>query len=228
MAGGPADGAGVVRNARRHVHARRHLGVREGGTAGARGSRRDGDRDDADRRFRGAVWMGLRRRQSVCALSPLRPAGRPPRVRRSRARRWPRRHSRCRLQPPRPGRQLPVGLLPRLFHRSVYTNDWGRAINFEGPPPAARSSSRTRATGSTSFISTGCAWMRRRTSRTPRASTCWRQSGGVLGVPPAAGASTSSRRTSRRTRGSYEVPSRAASGSTRSGTTTTITARRWR
>ena len=62
-------------------------------------------------------------------------ARRSARVRRSRARARPRRHPRRRLQPPRSRRQLPGEFSPDYF-TDRYKNDWGRALNFEGPAPA--------------------------------------------------------------------------------------------
>ena len=49
------------------------------------------------------------------------------------ARARPRRHPRRRLQPPRPGRQLPRRVLARLLHATGYTTEWGEALNFDGP-----------------------------------------------------------------------------------------------
>ena len=205
---------------------RGHLG---GGGGRARRRSRDlgvtVDRDDAGRRFRRAVRLGLRRRRPLRADAPLRHARRPARVRRSRARARPRRDPRRRLQPPRAGRQLPVGLLARLLHRPVHER-LGRRDQLRGPARRrARSSSRTRATGSTSSTSTACGSTRRRTSTTPRRAHPRRRSsrrardGGRRRAR-----STSSPRTNRRTRGSCATRRRAATASTRCGTTTSTTA----
>ena len=83
------------------------------------------------------------------------------------------RDPRRRLQPPRARRQLPRRLSRATTSRIDYSNDWGQSLNFEGPAPGARPSSRrTAPTGSTSFTSTGSGSTRRRTSTTRRRSTC--------------------------------------------------------
>ncbi len=108
------------------------------------------------------------------------------------------------------------------YFTDKYTNDWGRALNFEGPAPAREFFVPTPATGSTSSTSTVCALMRRRTSRTPRPARA--------AVDPLAAArqqpadrSTSSGRTSRRMRRSSGRLRRVASALTRCGMTTSIT-----
>ncbi len=74
---------GRLRDARRHVHARRHVGGGGGAAAGARGPRRHRRRDDAGRRLRRARSAGAttaststRRRAStarptICAASSI-------------------------------------------------------------------------------------------------------------------------------------------------------------
>ena len=57
-------------------------------------------------------------------------------LRRSRARARPRRHPRRRLQPPRPGRQLPRRSSRTTTSPTRYKNDWGEALNFDGPDAA--------------------------------------------------------------------------------------------
>ena len=131
-----ADRPGRLRDARRHLHRGRHVARR--GRASSTELARIGitvDRDDADRGVPGTLRLGLRRRQSLRSGAHLRHAGRPARLRRSRARLRPRRHSRRRLQPSRARRQLPDRVLARLLHRQVHQR-LGRAINFEGPRPA--------------------------------------------------------------------------------------------
>ena len=81
--------------------------------------------------FPGDVRLGLRRREPVRADPPLRHARRPPPVRRPRARARPRRDPRRRLQPLRPGRQLPRAVRADYF-TDRYKTEWGEAINFDG------------------------------------------------------------------------------------------------
>ncbi len=53
-----------------------------------------------------------------------------------------------------------------------YANEWGEAVNFDGPElrqPCANSSAPTPPIGPASFTSTGCGWMpRNRSSMLPR------------------------------------------------------------
>ena len=100
--------------------------------AGAGRPRRHRARGDAGRRFHRPLRLGLRRRQPVRADAAVRPARRFPPLRRSRPRRRPRRHSRRGLQPLRPRRQLPRPVL-RDYFTDRYKNEWGEAINFDGP-----------------------------------------------------------------------------------------------
>ena len=110
-----------------------------------------------------------------------------------------------------------------------YTNDWGRAINFEGPP-AARAF----------FVENAGYWIDEYPLRRPaarrdaghqgrlgRARHCRDRRSGPARRPDAS-ASTSSRRTSRRTRCSSGRCRTAATASMRSGTTTITTPRWWR
>ncbi len=151
-----STGPGPLRAARRHVHASRHVGRRGGRARRARRSRRHGHRDDARRRLRGPLRLGLRRRESLRADAALRHARRSARA--------------SSIARTRAG----LGVILDVVYNHLgpdgnylaefspdyftdrYTNDWGRAINFEGAAPRrVRSSSRTPATGSTSSISTG-------------------------------------------------------------------------
>ena len=126
--------------------------------------------------FAGRVRVGLRRRQPLCADAPVWHARRSPPLRRSRARRRPRRDPGRRLQPSRTGRQLSERVLARLLHRQVQQR-LGPRDQLRGPARRrARSSSRTPATGSTSSISTGSVSTRRRTCTTRRRSTSSRRS----------------------------------------------------
>ena len=183
---------------------RRHVGRGRERAAGARAHRHHADRGDAGRRVRGPVRLGLRRRRSVRAVASVRHARRFPPLRRRRARVRHRRHPRRRLQPPRPGRQLPARVLAGLLHRPVRERV-GRRDQLRRP--GRRAGARvlhqpTPATGSTSFISTACGSTRRSRSTISRRSTSWRRSAGARARRPrTAGASSSSPRTSRRTRG---------------------------
>ena len=129
---------GDLRDARRHVHARGHVGAAAARARRARRSRRHRHRDDADRGFRGPLRLGLRRRESLCADAALR-----------HARRSARASSIARTQ-------LGIGVILDVVYNHLgpdgnyladfspdyftdrYTNDWGGAINFEGPAPRAR------------------------------------------------------------------------------------------
>ena len=67
-------------------------------------------------------------------------------------------------------------------------NEWGEALNFDGPRSArcASSSSRTPATGSTSSTSTACASTPPTPSTTRRPNTCWRRSAAACATRRAA------------------------------------------
>ena len=113
------------------------------------------------------------------------------------------------------------------YFTDKYTNDWGRAINFDGRARrrCANSSSPTPATGSTSSTSTACASTPRRTSTTRRPRHVLADDGCRGARRPRAGGAIYHRRprTSRRTRGSCVHRPRAATASTRCGTTTFTT-----
>ncbi len=124
--------AGALRAARRHLHAGRHLGGRGGAAAGARRPRHHRHRDDAGRRIRRALRLGLRRRQPLRADAALRHAGRSARA--------------SSIGPMRLGLGVildvvynhlgPDGNYLAEFSTDYFTdrykNDWGRAINFDG------------------------------------------------------------------------------------------------
>ena len=74
---------------------------------------------DAGRRLPRPLRLGLRRRRPVRADAALRHARRLPPLRRSRPQPGHRRDPRCRLQPPRPRRQLPQAVLRGLLHRPL-------------------------------------------------------------------------------------------------------------
>ena len=133
-----------------------------------RRARRHDDRDDAGQRVRRHARLGLRRRESVRADPQLRHARRPARVRRPRARARARRDPRRRLQPPRAGRQLAVPRSRPYRLEGGKPNEWGDALDYRQSAACANSSSRTPATGSTSFTSTACGSTRRRRSTTTR------------------------------------------------------------
>ena len=82
--------------------------------------------------FPGALRLGLRRRRPLRALPPLRRARRPARLRRRGPRLGHRRDPGRRLQPPRPGRQVPGALRRRPTTRERYLTEWGKALNFDG------------------------------------------------------------------------------------------------
>ena len=116
--------------------------------------------------FPGQIRLGLRRRQSVRARSHL--YGSPTTCARSSTDAHAlrdRRHPGCRLQPSRTGRQLSGRVLAGIS--AISTRPTGvTAINFDGERlrtgPRVLPGQR-RVTGSRSFISTDCVWMRRRT-----------------------------------------------------------------
>ena len=122
--------------------------------------------------FAGRFGWGYDGVEPVRADAAVRHAGRPARVRRSRARARHRRHPRRRLQPSRARTGITCAeFSPRLLHRPLHER-LGRGDQLRGRRrPRARTSSRTPATGSTSSTSTACGSTRRRTSRTPRRNT---------------------------------------------------------
>ena len=190
------------------------------------------DRGDADRRVRraasgGATTASTCSRRRTCTARPddfrafvdrAHAAGH-------------RRHPRRRLQPPRSGRQLSADVLAGLLHRSLRERV-GRRDQFRRPRRrrrSASSSSRTPATGSTSSTSTACGSMRRSRSSTARRAHVMAAIGDRVRERAARPAArSSSPRTSRRTPVWSGRRPRAATASTRSGTTTFITARWWR
>ncbi len=107
---------GGLRAARRHVHRGRDVRRGHRAAAGARRSRRDGDRADADCRVRRQPQLGLRRRRPVRARPRLRHAERPAPSRRRGPPGRPRRAPRSRLQPPRARRRVSRQLQPVLLH----------------------------------------------------------------------------------------------------------------
>ena len=129
-------------------------------------------------RVPGRVRLGLRRRRLVRADTPLRHAGRPPPLRRRRARPGPRRDPRRRLQPLRAERQLRRRATRSDYFTDRHPNEWGtrhqlrrRAV----PTACASSCSPTSSTGSASSTSTACASTPRTRSSTTRPSICWRR-----------------------------------------------------
>ncbi len=157
-----------LRDARRHVHAARGPGrPRPRELPELADARHHGARGHAGRRVPRPLRLGLRRRRPVRPDAALRHA-------RTTSARFvdrahaagPRRHPRRRLQPPRPGRQLPASSSPPAYFTDRYTTDWGEAHQLRRRRTAARcasSSSPTPATGSTSSTSTACASTRRST-----------------------------------------------------------------
>ena len=140
------------------------------------------------------------------------------------------RDPRRRVQPLRPGRQLPRRSSAPHYLSTRHRTDWGAAINFDGDglragPRVLRR--RTPATGSTSSIWTGSAWTPRRTSTTTSPGA--RADGDRA---PGAGACRPPVRVPRRREraaGRAARPRRwrpAATASTRCGTTTSTTAPR--
>jgi CheY-like chemotaxis protein len=95
-----------------------------------------------------------------------------------------------------------LGEFSPAYFTDRYDNEWD-SINFDGPTPArfASSTSPTPATGSTSSTSTDCGSTRPSRFTTPRTPTSWRRSACARARRPAIARSSSSRRTSRRTRG---------------------------
>ena len=79
-----------------------------------------------------AVRLGIRRRQSLCTNQALRPTDGFSPLRRPRPCSRDRRHPRRRLQPFRPGRKLSQ-IFSAAYFTDRYDNEWGEAINFDGP-----------------------------------------------------------------------------------------------
>ena len=130
-------------------------------------------RGDAGRRVPRPLRLGLRRRRSVRAraTSTAGPTTCARFVDAAHAL-GPRRHPRRRLQPPRPGRQLPARSSPPTYFTDRYKNEWGEAHQLRRPRrrPGARVLHRQRrATGSTSSTSTACGSTPRSRSSTRRA-----------------------------------------------------------
>ena len=227
---GAATGrASDLRNARRDLHGRRDVGGRRARAARAGPHRHHDDRGDADRRISRTLWLGLRRRRPVRARAHLRHA---------------RRSSRGFID-----RAHALGLAVILdvvynhlgpdgnylsefspdYFTDKYTNDWGRAINFEGPAAGARALRPERA-----LLDRGVSLRRIAAGRHAGREGCicpprpcgHRERGSSRLV--ATGRSTSSRRTSRRRRGWSGRKPRVATARTRCGTTTRIMRRSWR
>ena len=193
-----------------------------------RGSGITVDRDDADRGVPGPLRLGLRRRQPLRAGAPLRHARRSARLRRSRAR-------------------LGIGVILDVVYNHLgpdgnylaefspdyftdkYTNDWGRAINFEGPRAGARALRGERA-----LLDRRVPFRRPAPRRDAghqgrvAATRRRRHRRGARARRPAPCRSSSSPRTSRRTRSWCAIRRAAATASTRSGTTMLTTRRWWR
>ena len=115
---------------------RRHLARRGRAARRARRSRHHRHRDDAGRRLRRPLRLGLRRRQPVRADAPLRHARRSARVRRSRARARPRRDPRRRLQPRRPRRELPRRISRPTTSPTATRTTGARRSTSKRPAPA--------------------------------------------------------------------------------------------
>ena len=81
--------------------------------------------------FPGRFGWGYDGVNLVRADAALRRAGRLPPFRRSRARARPRRHPRCGLQSPRPGRKLSLRQFAPHYFSERYKNEWGDALNFD-------------------------------------------------------------------------------------------------
>ena len=111
--------AGDLRDARGDLHARGHVARPPRASCPTSPTRRDRDRDDAGRRFRRHVRLGIRRRGSLRADAPLRHARRSARTSSNGPTPRDRRDPRRRLQPPRSRRLLPLRVLPRLLQRPL-------------------------------------------------------------------------------------------------------------
>ena len=115
------------------------------------------------------------------------------------------------------------------YFTDKYTNDWGRAINFEGPEPA-----RAYFVQNAALLDRGIPFRRppsrRDAGRQGRVSAPRHRRDGVGGARGGRSAcpSTSSPRTSLRTPSSSAIPRAAATGWTGCGTTTRIMPRWWR
>ena len=72
---GAARGAGDLRDAHRHLHARKGRGARRGGAAGAAGTRHHAAGSHAGRGLPRPLWLGIRWRGSFRADAPLWRAG---------------------------------------------------------------------------------------------------------------------------------------------------------
>ena len=132
--------ASVLRNACRHVHARRNLG---GGDAPIAGTGRAGNHRrgvDAGRGISGAIRLELRRRESVCPHASLRHAGRFSPLRR----RGPSLRDRCRSSTwfttiSAPSASDCCGHLPRPISRAaIKTNGARRSISTANNPSPVR------------------------------------------------------------------------------------------
>ncbi len=152
------DGRRPLRTAYRRLHRRRHVPSRRREARPSRRTRRDRGRDHAGRRFPRTLGLGLRRRAALRARLELRPPGGFQGLCRRRACARHRGAARRRLQPFRPGGQLPAALRARLLHQTAIRRPGAtRSISMARTPArSAISSSRTPNTGSRSFISTGC------------------------------------------------------------------------
>ena len=134
--------AGDLRDARRHVHAAKARGPPATGTAARLGtSGVTVHRDDARHRVPGPLRLGLRRRRPLRADAPLRHARRLAPLRRRGPRARPRRHPRRRLQPPRAGRQLPADVLADVLHRHATRTSGARRSTSTARAGAGRANS---------------------------------------------------------------------------------------
>ena len=198
------DGAGHLRDARRHLHARRDLGRGEAAAARAGRARHHDRRGDAGRRLPRRFGWGY---DGVNLFAPTRLYGTPDDFRRF----VDRAHA------------LGLGVIldvvynhlgpdgnylaqfsDRLLHRPPRERlGRGDQLRRPGLGPGARVLRRQRrATGSTSSTSTACASTRRRASSTPRRTTSSpRSAARVRGGRARPRRPSSSPRTSRRTRG---------------------------
>ena len=128
-------------------------------------------------RIQRRVRLGLRRRRLVRADATLRRARRLPARSSTRPIASARRDSRRGLQPLRPQRQLPGGVLVVLSSRSGTRPSGARRSTSmaNGAGPVREFVTANAATGSTSTISTVCGSTRRRRSSTIRRDTSWRE-----------------------------------------------------
>ena len=94
-------------------------------------------RSDADCGFPGPLRVGLRRGEPVCAARGCTAGRTMLRAFVDRAHvTGSRRDPRCRLQPPRARTATTWGTFRQTTSPTKYKNDWGGALNFEGPAPA--------------------------------------------------------------------------------------------